>query len=229
MRARALAAVVFDLDGTLVDSTADIAAALGEVFRAYGGRALSGVEVAPLLGEGARRLVDRAAAAAGVENADADLDRLTAEYLAAYRRAPVERTRAFAGVDATLSRLTGLGVPIGVCTNKPQELAVQVLAGLGLADCFVAVLGADAVERSKPHPGHLLATIAHLDANPAETLFVGDSRFDEACARDAGVPFVAVPWAEDDVTGERLDSFADLVDRVAPSATRRTTVQEEAS
>jgi phosphoglycolate phosphatase len=205
--------VVFDLDGTLVDSTVDIAGALNLALEPAGGRALLPAEVAPMLGDGVALLVSRAAELSGLP--DTDLGAVTRHYLAEYQRRPVVDSTLFPGVVETLASLHDAQVPMAVCTNKTETIAHQVLAELGVAQHFPVVVGGDRIERSKPHPDHLWLAVAELEADPATSVLVGDSPVDEQCAGAADVDFLAVPWAPAAVTGHRLSSFHALTDLVA--------------
>jgi phosphoglycolate phosphatase len=205
--------VVFDLDGTLVDSTVDIARALSLALVPAGGRALLPAEVAPMLGDGVALLVSRAAALSGLP--ETDLGSVARHYLAEYKRRPVVDSTLFPGVVETLAFLQDAGVPMAVCTNKTETIAHQVLSELGVAQHFPVVVGGDRLERSKPHPDHLWLAVAELDADPATSVLVGDSPVDEQCAGAAAVDFLAVPWAPVAVTGHRLSSFDALTGLVA--------------
>lgn len=207
------ASVVFDLDGTLVDSSHDIAAALN---RALAGRAnwsLSGADVLPLLGEGVAALVSRAAELSGVGSAD--LESLAKVYLAEYRAHPVVDSVLFPEVILTLEALAAAGVPMAVCTNKVTGIAEQVLTGLGVRHHFDSVVGADRPARSKPDPEHLRTALADLGADPGTAVLVGDSPIDQRCAEATGVDFLAVAWAPPEVGGTRLPRFSSLLGHVA--------------
>lgn len=205
--------VVFDLDGTLVDSTVDIARALNLALVPAGGRALLPAEVAPMLGDGVVLLVARAALLSGLP--ETDLGAVAQHYLAEYRRRPVVDSTLFPGVAETLAFLQDANVPMAVCTNKTETIAHQVLSELGVTHHFPVVVGGDRIERSKPHPDHLWLAVAELDADRATSVLVGDSPVDEQCADAAAVDFLAVPWAPASVTGHRLSSFDALTGLVA--------------
>jgi phosphoglycolate phosphatase len=212
----AYAGVVFDLDGTLVDTTEDIANALNRAFAPLGVDALSNERVAALLGHGARQLVAAALEDAGLEAAevDAQLVATTERYMTEYRADPVSRSRLFPGVVEALEALRRQSVPLAVCTNKGTEMANRVLAALGVAGEFAAILGADAVADPKPAAGHLLAALEELEVSPAQGLMIGDSAIDAAAAQAAEVDFLAVGWAPHDVVGARLNSYKELGDVV---------------
>ena len=205
--------VVFDLDGTLVDSTVDIARALSLALVPAGGRALLPGEVAPMLGDGVALLVSRAAALSGLP--ETDLAAVARHYLAEYRQRPVVDSTLFPGVAETLAFLADAGIPMAVCTNKTETIAHQVLSELGVAHHFPVVVGGDRIERSKPHPDHLWLAVTELDADVTTSVLVGDSPVDEQCAGAASVDFLAVPWASTAVTGQRLSSFEALTALVA--------------
>jgi phosphoglycolate phosphatase len=210
------AGVVFDLDGTLVDTTEDIANALDRAFRPLAVERLSNKSVAGLLGHGARRLVAAALGDAGLDASAvaAELDDAMERYTAEYRAAPVERSHLFPGVKEALGELRERSVPLGVCTNKGTEMAHRVLAALGVAGEFTTILGADAVADPKPDAGHLLAALEDMGVDPARGLMVGDSTIDAAAAAAAQVDFLAVDWASADVAGPRLNNYEDLPDIV---------------
>jgi len=225
----AYTSVVFDLDGTLVDSSQDIANALNRVLAPYGARALSAAEVVPLLGEGPARLISGAVRASGAvvpdEGAIADA------YLADYREHPLDDTALYEGVAEALAALAAAGIPMAVCTNKTEPISRIVLDGLHVGRYFGAVVGSDRPVNSKPHPEHLLTAIAEIGADPATSLLVGDSTIDQRCARNAEVRFFAVPWAPPEVDGERLRAYADLpaivLGGAAPTHTSPSTSEEQ--
>lgn len=177
--------VIFDLDGTLVDSLDDIAAALNHVLAAHGFPTRSRQAVEDLVGEGARRLVARAAPEG------ADVDRLLAEYRARYAEHLVVHTRAYDGIDALLAELARRGVPTAVLSNKPHELTVRVVAALFPSHRFTGVLGEKDGGPRKPDPTSARALAASL-APPVA--LVGDTPVDVATARAAGLAPIGVAW-----------------------------------
>jgi len=210
--------VVFDLDGTLVDSSPDISAALNEAFAELGVRRLTAPEVLEMLGGGPRVLVGKALDAVGFEADEQRLDGLVEAYTVAYRAHPVERTTFFADAAEAIPKLRALGLRLGVCTNKRTDIAERVLEHLGVRDLFGAVVGSDRASRPKPDAAHLLETLAELDAAPGECLYVGDTEIDEQTAAAAGVGYAHVAWGRA-VSGVRieLDAFADLLPLVSRS------------
>ena len=187
-------ALVFDLDGTLIDSAPDIAAAVNLVLERWGWSAQSVAYVETFIGFGARRLVQDLFAAGGLPVDDTTIDVATKEYLDNYTQAPAERTVFYPHVREDLHALHDAGIRLGICTNKPQALTLKILGILGIADLFDAVVGADAVPVSKPDPGHLLAVAERMGLNGEAWAYVGDTPVDQATATAAAVPFFAVPW-----------------------------------
>ena len=219
--------IVFDLDGTLVDSSHDIAAALNRVLAPLGGTHLTAAQVVPLLGEGVHRLVAGSLVEAGLAGTEAEVAEVAPLYVAAYEEHPVVETVLYPGVRQTLSELVAARVPLGVCTNKNEAIARQVLDGLGVADCFTSVVGGDRDVPRKPDPSHLLAVFDELGQSPASGALVGDSPIDQQTAARASVDFFAVEWAPADVGGARLTPFAQLVALVHPNGADSSTPQTQ--
>lgn len=182
--------LVLDLDGTLVDSAADLAAALSRLMAARGLAGFSRDEVAAMVGDGAAALLARAFAARAVAMDEGAL----AAFLADYGAHAAVLTRPYPGVPATLAALAGAGWRLAVCTNKPVAPARALLGALGLDGFFAAVGGGDSFAVRKPDPGHLLATIAASGGDPARAVMVGDHHNDLAAAQAAGVPAIFAAW-----------------------------------
>lgn len=189
-----ISAVVFDLDGTLIDSAPDVAAALNRALAAEGRRALSLAEVQQLVGEGARPLIRRAWAATGPEITEAELPAALERYLAEYAARPAEHTVVYDGVREVLDRLEAEDVALAVCTNKPATMTRLVLEALGWRQRFRAVVGGDDTPHPKPDGRHVLTTLERMGHGVAGAAYVGDSATDVAAARAAGLPVVAVRW-----------------------------------
>lgn len=198
------AAVIFDLDGTLVDTAADLAAALNRVLRQAGHAALAPTFIATLVGDGSRALVAQALDAVGAGGDEARVAAFTERFLADYTAHVAVLSRPYPGAVETLAALREAGFALGVCTNKAQDPSERLLAALGLDRFLDAIVGADAVARRKPDGGHVLATLARLGVAPARALMVGDGPNDVAAARAAGVAVVIVDH------GDRHDPAAAL-------------------
>ncbi|MFC5826123.1 HAD-IA family hydrolase [Nonomuraea insulae] len=207
--------IVFDLDGTLVDSSVDITRAINAMLSERRKEPLEPSQVAPLLGEGARNLVASIHQIVGLPSGDAELTRDTARYLELYQREPVRDSALFADARQALEHFRERGLRLGVCTNKGQRLALQVLEALDVLPFFTAVVGGDHLPVRKPDPEHLLATVRLLGLGPEQTLFVGDSPIDVECARRAGIHCRVVDWAEIESDGLRVRRFMDLAELTA--------------
>lgn len=186
--------VIFDLDGTLVDSLDDITAALGVAFTALGLAALERERVERCVGDGARMLVRRALGARAEEADRALEDDALERFRAAYDERLVVHTRAFDGAEALLSTLAARGTPTAVLSNKPHPMTRRVVEALFADHPFVEVLGQRPEVRRKPDPAAALELAARLEVPPAELLFVGDTRVDVRTAQAAGMVSVGVTW-----------------------------------
>ncbi len=207
-------AVVFDLDGTLVDSAPDLAAVLNEILDHEGWPSQDLATVASMVGDGVAKLVERGFARAGADLGDDELSRLVDRFLARYAENPTRFTKPFPGVAETLSRLRRTGYRLAVCTNKNHGPTVTILRNLDLESYFGAVIGGDSLVRRKPDPEPLLAALDELSASPSSAVMVGDSRNDVAAARAAGIPAITVSYGygADSALGAEhtIDRFSDL-------------------
>jgi phosphoglycolate phosphatase len=179
-------ALIFDLDGTLIDSVPDLLVAVNRMLADLNEPPMQRDEVQSYVGEGAPMLVSRVLAARGLP--DDVSGRLTAAMVADYSAHAAIHTRPYPGVIAALSRLAEAGHPLGLCTNKPLTATEAVLNGLGLSHLFTVCIGGDSLPQRKPHPAPLLAAVRALGADRA--VFVGDSQVDAETAERAALPFV---------------------------------------
>lgn len=185
--------LVLDLDGTLVDSSRDIAAALDAALQ----RLVPGTAPIPLervldfVGEGARLLIERSLAHASLA---LPVDEVLAVYLDCYRERLLDTTRLYPGMAEALAALGPAGPALAVLTNKPGDLSRTILEGLGVADRFARILGAGDVPARKPDPAGLLALLEELGIPAAEAWMVGDSATDVHTGRAAGVRVAGVAW-----------------------------------
>lgn len=177
-------AIVFDLDGTLVDSAPDLHAAANRMLADAGANPLSLNEVKSFIGNGIPQLVRLAMQARGIPAARED--DMKAAMLAHYTAHPADLTRPYPGVIDALSALRGAGIPLGICTNKFRAPAIQILEALGLIDFFDVVIGGDSFDVKKPDPAPLFAAFRPLDA---PLVYVGDSEVDAETAKRADIPF----------------------------------------
>ncbi len=153
--------VVFDLDGTLVDSAPDLVATLNTVFAREGLPPVAYETARNLVGGGARSLIERSLRAEGRKLGVDEVDRLVKEFIAHYAAHIADRSRPFPGLEATLEELGAVGCRFAVCTNKLEWLSVRLLDAFGLSKHFVAICGADTFGLRKPNPEFLRRTIAH--------------------------------------------------------------------
>ncbi len=181
-----------DLDGTLVDSLPDLAAAIDELLEQERRPGLAPEAVAAMVGDGVPKLIERALAATGGVPPAAALAALVARYLPIYEARMTELTRPYPGAIETLRALKAAGWRLAVCTNKPEAPSRAIVAGLGFEGLFEAISGGDSLPVKKPDPGHLLGLLASLRAAPGAAVMLGDSRNDVLAARAAGLPAVAI-------------------------------------
>ncbi|NLI46533.1 MAG: HAD-IA family hydrolase [Acidobacteria bacterium] len=175
--------IVFDLDGTLVDSLADITASLNTILRGEGLPERDEEWVRRNVGLGATHLVRQAVAGTAGEGA---LARLVDDYVGHYNAHPCIRTCAYPGVPETLAACTRRGLALAVASNKPAGIVAQVVDALGFGGRFRFIWGSDSFPALKPDPAVLLAFMERTGLRPAAVLMVGDSAADVACAHNAG-------------------------------------------
>lgn len=213
--------ILFDLDGTLVDTAPDLAAAMNHVMAAHDRPPLPVDAVRHLVGHGARALIARGFAATG----DAPPDLVEAAmplFLQYYAGHIADGSRPFPGVEAALDALAAAGCVLAICTNKPTALAVALIEALGWSSRFAAIVGFDSVPRAKPDAGHVHATLAACGAAAAGAVFVGDSATDLGAARNAGLPILLVSFGFTDTPARELggDAVIDHYDELLPALAR---------
>jgi len=194
MTANNVLTVVFDLDGTLVDTAPDLMAALNHTLAREGLSPIADEEAPAMVGGGARVMVERGLKAHGRVPPTAEIERMVENFIAHYGDHIADRSRPFPDVEAALERLAGEGCRLAVCTNKLEWLSVRLLDALGLSARFAAICGPDTFGVPKPDPKILRETIARAGGNPAEAVMIGDSITDITTARNAGVPVIAVDF-----------------------------------
>jgi phosphoglycolate phosphatase len=210
------AAVVWDLDGTLVDSAADIAASLNRLLVENDLDALDENRVRNMIGEGVAVLIRRGFEAHGVTPDGARLERLVERFLVIYAEVATASTSLFPGAREALKTLSDAGLRQAICTNKPEAITRQVLDGLGIAEYFGVVVGGDTLPRNKPDPLPLRTVLAGLGVTPEQALMVGDSAIDVRMAHAAGVAvaFVSFGYGPEPPDSHRpdyrIDTFRDL-------------------
>jgi phosphoglycolate phosphatase len=213
--------IVFDLDGTLIDTAPDLVDTLNVVFQREGWPPVPYETARNQIGGGARAMIARGVAAKGVTVAPAKVEQLFADFIAHYSAHIADRSRPFPGLIEALDELASRGCRLAVCTNKLERLSVQLLKQLKLADRFAAICGQDTFGVQKPDPEVLRRTIAVAGGDLSDAIMIGDSATDIRTARAAGIPVIAVDFGYSDRPMSEFDpdriisNFAQLQSAVA--------------
>ena len=221
--------IVFDLDGTLIDTAPDLIGSLNVLFAREGLPPVPDDEARSMIGAGVRPLIERGLAYDRREFTPAHVDGLFKDYVAHYAAHIADRSRPFPGVEAALDALARRGDRLAVCTNKLEWLSLRLLDTLKLTSRFATICGQDTFGVQKPNPEVLRRTVATAGGELAHAIMVGDSGTDIRVARAAGIPVVAVDFGYTEVPVAELgpdriishfDALADALDAVAVSAGR---------
>jgi phosphoglycolate phosphatase len=191
--------VVFDLDGTLVDTAPDLINALNVVLAREGLPPVPLDSARNMIGAGVRKLVERGLEAEGVEVTPAELARMMDDFIAHYAEHIADDSRPFEGLEAALDDLAAAGHRFAVCTNKLEWLSRRLLDRLNLSRRFAAICGADTFGVSKPDPAILRQTVARAGGDLSAAIMVGDAGTDVGVARRAGVPVIGVSFGYTEV------------------------------
>lgn len=197
-------ALIFDLDGTLIDSAPDLRTALNKLLAHYNRRDVSMNEVTQFVGNGAAKLIERAFKATGQEVDDNELVQLTNRFLGFYKGHEADETCLYDGVTDTLVELKKLGYRLALCTNKPQAPTENILQALGLNDFFEVVLGGDQLETKKPNPDMLHWVLDQMKLTAENAIMVGDSPNDIDAAKNANMRNIAVSYGYRKVSIEEM-------------------------
>ena len=221
---------VFDLDGTLADTAEDLLNAANAVLGPEGLPLLDPARDKAFAGRGGRSMIRRSLDLAGrPQDGAAEValtDRLYPGLLEAYRDGLAVHTQLYDGVVACLDELEGSGWKLGVCTNKPEGLAVPLLHALGIADRFGAILGADTLPVRKPDPEHFFETCRRIGADPARSVMIGDTATDRDTARAAQAPCILVSFGfaaeplsvlAPEAVVDHFDAMCSVMETLAPS------------
>lgn len=208
--------IVFDLDGTLVDTHPDLIGTLSWLLEAEGLDPVDLEQAKNLIGHGMKPMIEKALKLQGRGGTQSEIDTVYARYVEAYERRIADDSRPYPGIVAALDRFAAEGMRLAVCTNKLHRLAVKLLDALDLSRRFDVITGFDTYPVRKPHPDHLLFTIRDAGGDPRRAVMIGDSETDIRTAQAAGVPVVAysggytaipLPALNPDVI---LDDYKDL-------------------
>lgn len=211
--------VVFDLDGTLVDTAPDLVGATNHALADVGLPAVPSSMLRPWISFGARRMIVEALAHSNVPLSDREVDRLLGLFLGYYEENIARESRPFPGAVAAVSALRDEGATLAICTNKRESLTLSLLRALDLHRLFDGIAGRDTFPVSKPHPDHLLGAIRLAGGDPNQALMVGDSDVDIRTAQAARVPVVAVSfgYTEAPVAQFNPDRVIDHYDALIPA------------
>jgi phosphoglycolate phosphatase len=183
--------VLFDLDGTLIDSAPDLAGAANRLRADHGLPPLPLAELRPLVGSGARGMVG---AAFGVTPGDERFEALRDAFLVHYEAGLLRETAPFAGIEDLLQALESIDTPWGIVTNKATRYTRPIVEGLGYLERASVVICGDTTPHAKPHPEPLLTAARALGLEPAAVVYVGDDERDAMAAQAAGMPMIAATW-----------------------------------
>ena len=212
--------LVFDLDGTLAETAADLMGALNFILRREGLAPLPLARARAMIGAGARMLIARGFAASNRPLPASELERLFRDFLDYYDAHICDESILFPGVEAALDRFAAAGYKFAICTNKLERSSHLLLGRLGVADRFAFICGQDTFGVAKPDPRPLLETIARAGGKPGRTIMVGDSKTDLDTARAAGVTVIGVDFGYTDVPMAQLgaDQVISHFDQLWPAA-----------
>lgn len=220
--------IVFDLDGTLVDSAPDLIGALNHILGREGLLPVPVQSARKLVGAGARALIERGLELEGRALTPERISELTGDFITYYADHIADETRPFDGVEATLDELSARGFKFAVCTNKLEWLSKRLLDRLGLSSRFAAICGADTFGVQKPDPVILKQTIARAGGELSSSIMIGDSGPDIGVARRAGVPVIGVDFGytpisiaelEPDLMISHMRDLAGAIDQIMAART----------
>lgn len=216
------ATLVFDLDGTLVDTAPDLLRTLNHILGTVGCAPRPMDDIRPFMGLGARRIITEGLKASGQQATDAETDVLFENFLGFYSENVAIESRPYPGVEAVLEAAGAAGARLAICTNKMEQLSHRLLTELDLYRHFRAVAGRDTFPVCKPDPAHLNGTVELAGGTLERTVMIGDSPTDINAARAASVPSVAVTFGYSEVSPAELgaDALIDHYDELLPALER---------
>jgi len=209
------AAIIWDLDGTLVESAPDLTTALNTLLNERGQHGHPVSSVRPMIGAGVAKLIERGFRAAGSPLEEAARDALVPRFMEIYAACATQNTALVPHAREVLDYFYHAGIKQGLCTNKPHSVTKQILNALDISGFFGSVVGGDSTRMRKPHPLPLMTCLEELRTHPADALMIGDSSADVGAARAAKVPVILVPDGYTGVPAVSLGAdyvVADLAD-----------------
>lgn len=212
--------IVFDLDGTLIETAPDLIRATNHVLAIASLEPVPGAQIRPSISFGGRAMIVKALEIRGARLDDKAIDGLLEIFLEHYAANIAVESHPFPGLEAALGRLAAQGARLAVCTNKREGMSRLLLETLGLADRFAAIAGRDTFAVHKPHPDHLTGAIRLAGGDPSFAIMIGDSDTDIKTARAARLPVIGVPFGYTDVPMTQLgpdaviDHYDDLDDAI---------------
>ncbi|WP_298720878.1 phosphoglycolate phosphatase [uncultured Ferrovibrio sp.] len=214
-------AILFDLDGTLVDTAPDLAAATDYALQCAGRPPVGLDAIRQMVGDGARVMVERGFETTGGQPSAEVFEKAMADFFACYEANLANKSRPFPGVATCLAKLAERGYLLAVCTNKYEHFSRSLLDQLGLSSFFAAIVGGDTLPVRKPDPGHIHGTLERIGASVDWAAMVGDSANDVNAAKAAGLPCVAVSFGYTRIPAHELgadrliDHFDELPDALS--------------
>lgn len=209
--------VIFDLDGTIVNTAPDLVIAANRTLNAYDIDTVDEIVVKRFVGHGSKAMLRAAVKYLGYAVSERQLDEMAERFITFYREHIADESHPFPGLVEALRELRQRHALLGVCTNKRENLSLRLLQALDLLDHFGALVGADTLTVRKPDPAPLLETVARIGGRPARAVMIGDSETDAKTAKAAQIPFIAVSFGYRNCSVEELeadaviDHFSELV------------------
>ncbi len=219
--------IIFDLDGTLVDSARDLTGALNHVLRQAKRPEMEISQVRHMVGDGARALIIKGFSETGILPDKDGIDFILENFLEFYRENIAVQTIIFPGALKVIEKLAHMNIPLGLCTNKPIKLTEKLMTEIGLSEYFTAVVGGDSFEYRKPDPRHLTSALDLMKSPFERAIMVGDSNNDILAARAANIPVICVSFGYSKIPVADLnpdiiiDHYADFFNALTEISKRR--------
>ncbi|MHA1544377.1 MAG: HAD-IA family hydrolase [Alphaproteobacteria bacterium] len=212
MKATDFKCVIFDLDGTLVDTAPDLLATLNVLFARRGHREITLSEIRTVIGHGAKALLREGGELTGNAFSETEIDDLFVEYLEYYGNNIADHSQLFPGGKAVLDACQAKYIGLAICTNKLESLTLKLLKAMDLTKYFQTIIGSDTLSAMKPDPAGVLKILENAGCDPKDALFVGDSETDLDAARNACVPCILVDYGYTKTPARELDPDAIISD-----------------